>query len=180
MRITPAQPPFQPEIAEWFTKLMPAGMEPLALFRVLARNPRVFARMMGAGLLDKGALTMRQRELMILRTTARCACGYEWGVHAAVYAPKAGLTAAEVAATASRSIDGFEGAERLILRLADALHDSAGCDDALWAALSTAYRDEQLLELIALAGYYHQISFVANAARLPAEPFGVAFPGQAP
>ena len=39
------------------------------------------------------ALSLRHRELLILRTTARCGAEYEWGVHVQVFAAKAGLSA---------------------------------------------------------------------------------------
>ena len=35
---------------------------------------------------------------------------------------------------------------------------------------------KQILELIALAGFYHTVSFFANGLRLPLEAFAVAFP----
>ena len=55
-RIAPAEAPYPPQIAAELARIMPAGVEPLVLFRTLARNPRVFERMFAGGLLDKGAL----------------------------------------------------------------------------------------------------------------------------
>lgn len=71
-RIAPADRPYPPEIAARFDALMPPGIAPLVLFRVLARDERLFQRFMGGGLLDKGHLTLRQREIVIDRVTARC------------------------------------------------------------------------------------------------------------
>ncbi len=70
----------------------------------------------------------------------------------------------------------FPERERLLIRLVDALHDGARVDDALWAALRTEWSEPQLIELIALAGFYHLISFVTNALRIPPEPYGARFP----
>ena len=39
---------------------------------------------------------MSDREIVIDRTTARCRCEYEWGVHVAFFAERAGLTGAQV------------------------------------------------------------------------------------
>jgi uncharacterized membrane protein YfcA len=36
----------------------------------------------------RAALSLRHRELVIDRTTARCGAEYEWGIHIAVYAAK--------------------------------------------------------------------------------------------
>ena len=60
---------------------MPPGIEPLVLFRTLARSPRVFGKIFAGGFLDKSPFSLRQREILIDRTTARLGCEYEWGVH---------------------------------------------------------------------------------------------------
>ena len=128
-RIAPIDPPYTAEVQAAFDVIM-RGAAPLKLFRTVARNPRVLQRMMAGGLLDKGSITLRQRELMILRTTARCGAEYEWGVHVAAFAPKAGLAEAEWRATASGADPGSWSAEdRLVLRLADALYEpkTASC-----------------------------------------------------
>src|ERR1700674_145904 len=94
-RIAPANPPYPATIQPRFDALMPPGVAPLVLFRALARDERLFQRFMGAGLLDKGHLTLRQREIVIDRTTARCGSEYEWGVHIAFFAKRAGLDAVQ-------------------------------------------------------------------------------------
>jgi len=43
--------------------------------------------------------------------------------------------------------------ERLLLHLCDALHRDCTVDDALWHALSQAFSDEAVLELLMLAGF---------------------------
>ena len=95
-RIAPANAPYPPEIQARFDALMPPGAAPLALFRTLARDQRLFARFMGGGLLDKGHLTLRQREIVIDRVTARCGSEYEWGVHVAFFAKRVGLDEAQL------------------------------------------------------------------------------------
>src|SRR5262247_712452 len=94
-RIAPAEPPYPSEVQARLDSLMPPGVAPLLLFRVLARDQRLFQRFMGGGLLDKGHLTLRQREIVINRVTARCGSEYEWGVHAALFAKRADLDAAQ-------------------------------------------------------------------------------------
>src|SRR5437868_9463924 len=98
-RIAPAEPPFAPEIQAALDRVMPPGMPPLVLFTTLARNPRVFQRFLAGGLLDKGSIGLREREIVIDRTTARCGSEYEWGVHVALFAERAGLDTAQVRAT---------------------------------------------------------------------------------
>jgi 4-carboxymuconolactone decarboxylase len=45
--------------------------------------------------------------------------------------------------------------------------------------LAGEFSEEQLLELLALAGYYHAISFIANAARIELEEGTPRFPAGA-
>jgi alkylhydroperoxidase family enzyme len=177
-RIAPLEPPYSPPVQAALDRVMPAGVPPLGLFRTLAVNERVFLRVMAGGLLDRGSISLREREIVIDRTCARCRSEYEWGVHVAFFAKRVGFTPEQVAATcgAEVSAGAFPDRERLLIWLVDALHDEARVDDALWAALRVEWTEEQLIELIALAGFYHLISFVTNALRIPAELYGARFP----
>ena len=177
-RISPAEPPYDPAIAEAFARVMPPGFAPLTLFRIMARNPRVLERMFAGSLLDKGTITARDRELMILRTCARCGSEYEWGVHVTFFSAKAGLDEGQAAATVQDITGGnWNARDRLVLRMADALHETASVPDALWEELREEFTGEQLLELIALAGYYRTISYLTNACRIECEPFAARMNG---
>lgn len=180
-RIEPAIRPYEDDMEKTLEKLMPPGVAPLVLFRTLARNPRVFRRFMAGGLLDKGTLSMRERELAIDRACARCGGEYEWGVHIALFAERIGFGADEIAATVVPGADAacWTERERLIVRLVDQLHDTNNVDDALWAALKAEFEDEQIIELVVLTGYYHMVSFTVNALRLPLEDYAPRFPARA-
>ena len=177
-RIAPAEPPYAPDVQARLDALMPPGVAPLLLFRVLARDQRLFERFMGGGLLDKGHLTLRQREIVIHRVTARCGAEYEWGVHAAFFAERAGLDAAQLRST----VHGGPGdacwapPDALLIRFCDALHAECTLDDALWAELRAAFSEEAILELLLLAGFYRTVSYLTNALRLPPERFAARFP----
>jgi hypothetical protein len=71
-RIAAAERPYAADMEETLERLMPPGVEPLLLFRTLARDRRLFRRFMAGGLLDKGTLSLREREIAIDRTCARC------------------------------------------------------------------------------------------------------------
>ena len=135
--------------------IMPRGIPPLALFRTLARNERVFLRLMAGGLLDRGSISLREREIVINRTCARCGSAYEWGVHVAFFRERVAFTEAEVAATcvADPTATVFAPREQLLLRLVDALHDTGTLPDELWTELRAEWTEEQLIELVALAGF---------------------------
>jgi alkylhydroperoxidase family enzyme len=182
-RIPPLEPPYEPATAEMLVKWMPrdSGLDPLRLFRTLAVHESLFARMrpLGAGILGHGLLEPRVRELMILRTCARCGAEYEWGVHATVFAEAVGLTPAEVQATvAGDANDPARPSERdqAVIRAADELHDTAGLSDATYAHLERHFTAPQILELTITAGWYHTISFVINAAGVQLEPWAARLP----
>ncbi len=177
-RIAPLEPPYSEPVQAALDRIMPEGVPPLALFRTLAVNERVFLRVMAGGLLDRGSISLREREIVIDRTCARCGSEYEWGVHVAFFAERVGLTPEQAAATCGpeAAAGALPDRERLLIRLVDALHDEAQVDDALWAALRAEWTEAQLIELVALAGFYHLISFVTNALRIRPEPYGARFP----
>ena len=181
-RIVPLEPPFDAETDALLKKMTPpAAPEPLALFRVLARNPRLAERMLSTGghfLGKHSSLPLRDREIVIDRACARCGAEYEWGVHVAAFAKAAGLTDAEVRHTVSYPADPDAWApnEAALIAMVDALHETSTIDDALWAELARHYDDAQLVELLMLAGWYHAISFVCNAARVPLESWQARLP----
>jgi alkylhydroperoxidase family enzyme len=177
-RIAPAQPPYEPQIAAALARIMPPGMPPLVLFRTLARSPRVFAKLFAGGLLDKGPLSLRQREIVIDRTTARLGCEYEWGVHIALFAERVGFTPEHVAATVTDASDAacWTPEEQCLISLVDDLVDRRTIGDKTWAALAAHFDVAQLLEAIALVGYYHTISFLCRGLALPLESDAARFP----
>jgi alkylhydroperoxidase family enzyme len=176
-RIAALEPPFTSPVAEALERIMPTGVAPLALFRTLAVNERVFLRLMAGSLLDRGSISLRERELVIDRTCARCGSEYEWGVHIAFFAERVKLTPAEIAATraADPETTPFAPRERLLLRLVDELHDTAQVSDGLWQALRAEFTEAQLVEQVALTGFYHLISFTTNAFHIPLETYAARF-----
>jgi 4-carboxymuconolactone decarboxylase len=170
-RIAPLDPPYDPELAEELMRFMPPGIPPLRLFRTLAHNRRVLQKFRLGSLLDRGSIERRDREIVILRTCARCGSEYEWGVHVAVFAARCGLTQPEVSASLRAGTDDpiWSPRDRLLVRLADELHDSASISEALWLELARCFRPDQLLELLVLAGFYHTVSFVTNAIQMELE-----------
>jgi alkylhydroperoxidase family enzyme len=176
-RIEPAQPPFPAEVQAWLDTTM-RGNPPLMLFTVLARDTRLFGKFFSAGLLDRGHLTVRQREIVIDRTTALCRSEYEWGVHLRLFAARAGLDDAQIQSLSTGSADDpcWSEPERCLIRLCDALHASCTIDDVLWDRLKSFFADEALLELLMLAGFYRTVSYLTNALRLPLESGSVPLP----
>lgn len=176
-RIAPAVAPYPPAVAHTLDQLKTPGELPLSLFRTLARDERLFSRFTGGGLLDPGHLTLREREIVIHRTCALNGCGYEWGVHAAIFAPAAGLDGEQLAATITPGIAPCWGPrEALLISFCDAVHARADIDEPLWARLAEAFSEEARIELMMLAGFYRTVSLLANGLRLGPEAFAASFP----
>ncbi|MEM1230320.1 MAG: carboxymuconolactone decarboxylase family protein [Pseudomonadota bacterium] len=178
--LTPRPEPYPPEIAGMLERY-PRGPDGrlLSLFRVFAQSARFLGGRGPANLLDAASpLSLRERELVILRVTARARCSYEWGVHVAAFAQRAGLTATQITATAQRdaSADCWEPQEILLLRCVDALCDGADLPAELKAPFQDHWSLAQQLEITALCGTYQTIAMVANLAALAPEPGAPVLP----
>ncbi len=176
-RLAPLAPPYAPEIQQQFDRIM-RGAAPLLLFRTIARSPRAWEKFSAGGLLDRGPLTLREREIVIDRTCARTGCEYEWGVHIAAFAAAARLTDEQVRATVlGEAADScWSAAEQALLSAVDALHARATLSDAEFAALSAHYDEAQILEIMLLCGFYRTVSYLANGLALPLEESAARFP----
>jgi alkylhydroperoxidase family enzyme len=178
LRLKPLEPPYESLVEEDFRALMPPGMAPLLLFRTLAHNPRVLRRIRRGGLLDPGSITVRQRELVILRTTALARAEYEWGVHVAFFGATAGFDATALHATVWGAADApcWSAEEVALLRACDELHARAQLDERTWEALCRHFTAAQRIEVLVLAGLYRTIAYVVNGAGVPLEPSAPRFP----
>lgn len=169
-RIAPLEPPYPPDIAAQFDRIM-RGAPPLMLFRLVAGHARAWEKFRAASLLDRGPLTLRDREIVIDRTCARTGCEYEWGVHVTTFAAAARLTDEQVDATVTGAADAecWSQAEQALIAAVDALHDRATLSDVEFAGLSAHYDEAQIFEIILLCGFYRTVSYLANGLALPLE-----------
>ena len=179
-RIKPLEPPYAPDIAAQFDRIM-RGAPPLVLFRVMAGNARAWEKFRGGSLLDRGPLSLREREIVIDRTCARTGCEYEWGVHVATFAGAARLTEEQIHATVTGPADAkcWSEAEQALISAVDALHDRATLSETEFTGLSAYYGEAQILEIILLCGFYRTVSYLANGLALPLEEKAARFPAQA-
>ncbi len=178
-RIAPAKPPYEDGVKRTLERLMGGvDAEPLALFRTIAHHPVLLDKLRTTGtyLLNFGTIDPIEREIVILRTCARCGCEYEWGVHVAIYSSAVGLTDAQVRATVLDDDAVWSERERSLLAAVDELHDTATVSDALWRTLHEQWRPDQLIEIVTLVGQYHSVSFAANALEVALEDFAPRFP----
>ncbi|OBI16771.1 carboxymuconolactone decarboxylase family protein [Mycobacterium sp. E2497] len=174
-RIDALDPPYEAAVAALLQNMMPPDVPPIALFRVVVRNmpmAEAMTRWGGYELSRALSLSLRDREIVIDRTCARCGCEYEWGVHVAFFADKARLDRTQIHSLTHGGADDpcwTAERDRLLVRAVDSLYDRRDIDDALWMALRAEFDESQILDLTMLCGWYHAISFTARAGRVPLE-----------
>ena len=176
-RIAPLEPPYDAEIQGQFDRTM-RGAPPLVLFRVVAGNARAWEKFRAGSLLDKGPLSLREREIVIDRTCALAGCEYEWGVHVTTFAAAAQLTDEQVRATVWGAADApcWSASEQALIAAVDALHHRATLSDIEFKALSAHCDDAKIFEIILLCGFYRTVSYLANGLNLPLEQKAARFP----
>jgi 4-carboxymuconolactone decarboxylase len=157
-----------------------ADREPLRIFRTFAVHEELAPRtgVIGAGILAHGLLSGPEREVVIQRTCFLCGAEYEWGVHATLFTERDGLNEAQLHSTVNGSADDdcWTPREAIAFRLADELHANASVSDEFFRALGQHFSDEEILELVLIAGWYRTISYVINTAQVELEEWAARFP----
>jgi alkylhydroperoxidase family enzyme len=181
MRIEPVTTPYAPNVQALFDRLPASWSPPFKLFTVLARDERLLLRWTRGAVsyLEPSHVTVRQREVLLLRVTARCRCAYEWGMRVHYFAGQADLSDDQIYATVygDHTDPGWSATDMVLIRLADELHDTVDVCDQLWTDLKKSFSDEAIMQLLMMAGYYRTVAYVANGLKLPLEPVvGRPFP----
>jgi len=176
-RITPLDPPYAEATQKLFDLAMPEGMDPLSLFRVMARSERLLPRFMRAGVLDRGPVPIRDREIVIHRTTALCRAEYEWGVHVNAFGRplELGEEVLRAIVQGDATDPAFDPRQATLVQMCDELHETSTLSDESWKRLAEHFDEMQILEFIYTVGMYHTVSFLVNGLDLENETFGARF-----
>ena len=132
------------------------------------RHPGLFARQVdiSSELLGRGALSARDRELLVLRVAWLCQAPFEWGEHVHI-AKTAGISGEEIERiTQDVNAPGWSEHDRALLRAVDELRADAMISDATWATLERRYDARQLIELVIVIGQYQTIAYYQNSLRV--------------
>ena len=148
------------------TEGRPKGLNVLGTF---AHHPELTQAFMtfNAHVLFTSTLTVRQRELLVLRVAALRGSTYEWEQHA-VIAGDNDITATEVAQVAEGpDAGGWSPFEQALLRAADELVKDASIGAATWAVLSDELDAQQLLDVVFTVGAYDVLAMALNVCGTP-------------
>jgi len=177
-QLTPIKEPFAPEVSTILEAYPTMDGYLLQLFRVFGNSARFLTKGI-LNLLDKDSpLTLRQREIVILRVTANNHCEYEWGVHVTAFAKQAKLNEAQIRASylSDHTAACWTKEESLLIQAIDELCETGRISTQSYPLFSSFFDVKQQLEIFALCGNYHTVSFVANTSGLANETFADVFP----
>jgi 4-carboxymuconolactone decarboxylase len=137
-------------------------------FGTMLKHPGLYRCQMemGVQLLGKGTLNARERELAVLRVGWLCRAPYEWCQHVDI-AKRYGVTVEEIErATRGSSAPGWTEHEAAIVRGVEELLGDQSIADDTWNVLARTWTERQLLEFLAVVGYYVSIAYSQNALRM--------------
>jgi 4-carboxymuconolactone decarboxylase len=170
----PRIPPLPQEAQDETTRELLSSVGPFAdnhVFTTMVRHPRLFKRWVPYGTAMLYArLPARDRELLILRTSHRCRCAYEWAHHCEA-APTVGITEAEInLVKRGPDEDAWAPFDAALVRAVDELLDHHLIGDATWATLAERYDESLLIEVLMVIGHYLALAGTLNSLRVQLEP----------
>lgn len=148
------------------------------IYTTVARYPLLGDRMTALGrALRSEPLTLRHREILILRTGWNCQSVYEFSQHR-VLATEGGMTDDDLRRIiAGPEAPGWDPFEAALVRAADEMHTDCCIGDATWATLSSRYDERELIQAVMLLGYYRLVSGLLNTLGVPVEGHGQGWTG---
>ena len=136
---------------------------------ILVRHAELYKAHMAVAqiFMTDGEMSIRDRELAVLRLAWLSQAPFEWGSHVMI-AKRNGVTAEEVLQLIEgSSAAGWSKRDRAIVRAIEELHFDSMITDETWADLQEFYNDKKQIELLILAGQYKTVAYYQNALRLP-------------
>ena len=163
-RIPPVSSPAA-DAAEILVRMPTLEGRPLNIFGTFAHHPLLLKRYaaLGGVFLGSNLLPDREREIVILRVAWLTGSVYEFGHHTRA-GLAAGLSEEEIARVARPGQEGWAPPDALLLRAVEELKDADRVGDATWAKLAKRWSEAELLELIALVGFYRMTAGLLNSA----------------
>ncbi|MEG1768881.1 MAG: carboxymuconolactone decarboxylase family protein [Comamonas sp.] len=167
MRLSPILPGTRPELATQEAQIIAERGRISPLYQVLLNSPAMahgWEQMLSA-VRNRNSLDAGLRELVILRVAVLNDAPYEFDAHVP-HAQRAGQSAEAIEAIRSEtlSLDApWTAAERVALRLTDAMTRSIVVSDALFAQVRTHFDARAQVDLVATIGAYNMVSRFLSA-----------------
>jgi alkylhydroperoxidase family enzyme len=139
-----------------------------ATIATMLRHPDLYRRQLELNiqLVGGGAISSRERELVILRVAWLCRAPNVWGEHVEI-AKLCGLSAEEIErATQGSSAPGWSDHERAVLRAVEELLGDQSISDDTWNALAGVWSETALIELPVLVGMFHTAALQQNSLKV--------------
>jgi 4-carboxymuconolactone decarboxylase len=145
---------------------------PLYVHQVLSNHPRA-AKSLNRFLdwEEDAVLSARERRMLILRTSKRTRCDYEWGVHSQQGERAGDVSTQEIAGLDQDPLPPslWSERERTLLELADSLCRSDTLTDDEWIRTSRVLSAQDIIEALIVVGYYRMCAGLVNAVGVPNE-----------
>ena len=167
MRLSPILPGTRPELAAQEAQIIAERGRISPLYQVLLNSPAMahgWEQMLSA-VRNRNSLDAGLRELVILRVAVLNDAPYEFDAHVP-HAQRAGQSAEAIEAIRSEtlSLDApWTAAERVALRLTDAMTRSIVVSDALFAQVRTHFDARAQVGQVATIGAYNMVSRFLSA-----------------
>jgi alkylhydroperoxidase family enzyme len=155
----------------------------LNAFRVMLHNSRAAGAVAGLlhTLMFQNTLNARTRELVILRNGWRTRSEYEFCQHVRV-ARDLKMSEEEILGVRDPgNCRAYSETDRAVIRMADELLDNSEVSLAAWTTLQKAFSNEELVELLLVAGFWRMIAGYLKSAKVALDAGVPSWPeGKAP
>jgi 4-carboxymuconolactone decarboxylase len=133
---------------------------------LLARHPAMAGPFLtfNSFLLQRGELSLRHRELSILRVAHASAASVIWSEHTSI-ALQSGITTNEIESLKTASTE-FTGTDLQVLSATDEVLDMGAVSPKLLSSLIDAIGTHEVMELIFLVGTYRMLAALFSTAGL--------------
>jgi alkylhydroperoxidase family enzyme len=143
----------------------------LIFSRVIVKNPRMYRTFVTymAELVTKTLLPVRDRQIICLRMLELCGDVYELTHHITI-SRNAGLSEEDIAAVRAGEGPCLSAFDTTLMHAAEELRRDQFISDATWNALAVRYSEEQLMEVVFLAGCYQTMAMLTKSFGIELEP----------
>lgn len=165
------------ETSTWPRFVLRPESRSAGVYTTLANHADLFGSLgpLIAHFFNGSSLDDRSRELIIIRSCYRDRGEYPYRQHVAI-GRQAGLPENSIAAACANLPELADPVESALVGLVDQLHDTNTVSDECWRDVTAHFTIRQVLDAVALAGFYGLISFILNSSGTQLEAGDVTLP----